>query len=631
VKTENKISLILGSHAHVPSGAPESEFEFVYETKIRPFVSNLYRYSNIQAVLHYSGVLLYWVERTHPESFMLIEDMITRKQAEILGGGFYEPVFPLISLQDRIGQIELMTTYLRKHFGKRPTGCWIPGMAWEQNLAVALCTSDMNYTFLSQDQFEISGLEGADLFKPCLTEDQGKLIVIFPVSKHVEKELSQKSFSQVFVELQNKFKEVCGDCKSEKIISVFPETVSSSPEEAPDTAWNRFFEEISLSDNIVNTALPFKILKTYKTFKKASFPNSCAQENNFSPRRFLIDNAEASGIYSKMIFTNLLINQLKGDKARKLNAREEMWKAQDSCFFSPGNGQYRNELRKSAYSSLLRAEMLSREKGKFVSSLIQYDFNFDGTKEFIFQDEKINCYVQHRGAGIFELDYLPKEWNYLDCGTSSEPARIETKARKLSDTDNSNKRTAFADMFFSESEKFDNLLNILPENGRFCFHEQYEEVNQDKKGKSCFRLPARADDVPFGKIEIEKCYLLKKDNLTVSYALINKGKEKNNFLFVPEIDFSFAGVGDEFVRFYTVDLSGKDISIDRLLDTNNLKILDVKNEVQIILISANQFTGCLFPVYRYDMYQATRILPAFCVSLEAGGTWTNEFTLKFSH
>jgi len=614
VKTVSKISLILGSHAHVPSGAPESEFEFVYETKIRPFVSNLYRYSNIQAVLHYSGVLLYWVERTHPESFMLIEDMLTRKQAEILGGGFYEPVFPLLSLQDRIGQIELMTTYLRKHFGKRPTGCWVPGMAWEQNLAVALCTSDMDYTFLSQEQFEQAGLEGSDLFKPCLSEDQGKLVAIFPVSRFVEKELSQKSFSQVFVDLENKFNEVCGGCKSEKIISVFPETVSSSPEEAPDTAWNRFFEEISLSDKIVSTALPYKILKTYKTFKKASFPNSSAQENNFSPRKFLIDNAEASGIYSKMIFTNLLINQLKGDKARKLSAREEMWKAQDSCFFSPGNGQYRNELRKSAYSSLLRAEMLSREKGKFASSLIQYDFDFDGTKEFIFQDEKINCYIQHRGAGIFELDYLPKEWNYLDCGT-----------------DNSYRRIAFADMFFPESEKFDNLINILPENGRFCLHEQYEEITQDRKGKSCFRLPACADDAPFGNIEIDKCFLLKKENLSVSYLLKNKGKEKINFLFASEIDFSFAGVGDEFVRFYTVDLTGKDISIDRLLDTNNLKILDVKNEVQIILISANQFKGCLFPVYRYDMYQATRILPVFSVSLDAGGEWTNEFTLKFSH
>jgi len=626
VKSDNKIILILGSHAHVPSGSSESDFEFIYENKIRPFVSNLYRYSNIQAVLHYSGVLLYWVERTHPESFMLIEDMITRKQVEIMGGGFYEPAFPVISLQDRIGQIELMTTYLRKHFGKRPVGCWVPGFAWEQNLAAALCASDMSYTFLSQEQFEMAGLKGSDLFKPCLTEDQGKLTAIFPVSIFLEEELSKKSFSQVFVDLKNKFQEVCGNCQAEKIISVFPESVYSSPEEAPDTAWNRFFEEISLSDGIVGTALPSKLLKSFGVYKKASFPNSSAFENDFSVRRFLIDNGEASGIYSKMIFINLLINQLKGDKARKQNAREELWKAQDSCFFLPGTGQYRNELRKSAYSSLLRAEMLSREKGKFVSSLIQYDFDFDGTKEYIFQDTKVNCYIQLKGAGIFELDYLPKEWNYLDCGTYSEPNKVKPPV-----SDNSNKRIAFADMLFPFDTKLDDNVNILPENGRFCLQEQYEEINQDRKGNSCFKLPSRTDDVPFACIEINKCYLLKKDIISVTYTLANKGNETVKFLFVPEIDFSFAGVGDECVRFYTVDSSAKDVPVYRLLDTDNLKILDVKNEVQILLASVKQFTGCLYPVYRYDMYQATRILPAFSVSLEANETWSNEFTLKFSH
>jgi hypothetical protein len=297
--------------------------------------------------------------------------MITRKQVELLGGGFYEPSFPLIPLQDRIGQIELMTTYIRKHFGRRPLGCWLPQMAWEQHLATAFSISDMNYTFLSQEQFAQAGIKGSGLFSPCISEDQGKILVIFPVCLSVEKELAEKSFSLVFVELKNKFEQACGQFGSEKIIIVFPEKVSASAEEAQDTAWNRFFEEISLSENIVETTLPSKFLRNHKIYKKESFPNSSAIEDNFSPRKFLIEHDESNGIYSKMIFTNVLINQLKGDKSRKLNAREELWQAQDSCFFSPGNGYLRGELRKSAYSSLLRAELLPREKGGFNSSLIQ--------------------------------------------------------------------------------------------------------------------------------------------------------------------------------------------------------------------------------------------------------------------
>jgi hypothetical protein len=614
VKESNKIYLVIGSHAHVPSGSAESEFEYVYENKMRPFVSNLYRYSNIQAVLHYSGVLLYWVERTHPEFFMLIEDMITRKQAELLGGGFYEPSFPLIPLQDRIGQIELMTTYIRKHFGKRPLGCWLPQMAWEQHLAAALSVSDMNYTFLSQEQFVQAGMKGANLFSPCISEDQGKLLTVFPVSLSVEKDLAEKSFSLVFVELKNNFEKVCGKCESEKIISVFPEKVCSSPEEAPDTAWNRFFEEISLSEKIVETTLPSKFLRSHKTYKKGSFPNSSAVENNYSPRNFLLEHDESSGIYSKMIFTNVLINQLKGDKSRKLNAREELWQAQDSSLFSPGNGYLRGELRKWAYSSLLRAEMMTREKGKFIPSLIEHDFDFDGVKEFIFQDAVINCYIQPKGAGIFELDYLPKEWNYLDCGSNDY-----------------GRRSAFADILLPFETKTDKPDYIINANSRLCFNEQYEPVAQDKKGKSCFMLPASGGSTPFGEIEINKYFLLKRDILTVSYNLKNTGKEPQRFKFTPVICFSFANVTDEFVRFYAVDNNGKDIHLDSKFDTGNLKILDVKNEVQILITSIKPFSGCLTPVFNNDLYQATIILPVFSISLKSGEAWANEFSLKFSH
>jgi len=614
VKEENKLTLILGYHAHVPSGSPECEFERVYEKKIRPFVSNLYRYSNIQAVLHYSGVLLYWVERTHPEFFMLIEDMVTRKQAEILSGGFYEPMFPLIPPQDRIGQIELLTTYLRKHFGKRPLGCWIPAMAWEQHLAASLCACDMNYTFLSQKQFAQAGMSGTELFSPCISEDQGKIIVIFPVSMSVEEELANKSFSQVFVELKNKIDEETGSSGG-RVVTVFPEDVSSAPEEAPDTVWNRFFEEISLSENILETVLPAKVLKNQIAFKKASFPNSSSLENDFSPRRFLIDHCEANGIYSKMIFANVLISQLKGDKERKQNAREELWKAQDSFLFTPGGGQIRHELRKAAYSSLLRAERLSREKGKFISSLIQYDFDFDGVKEFLFQDARINCYIQQQGAGVFELDYLPKDWNYLDCGCVGSGRRI-----------------AFADVLVSADTKVETLADIYPQDARLCYNEQYDALTQDRKGKSCFKLPAADSGLPFGAIEINKCYSLKKDILTVSYILKNTGKEKEECVFVTEINFSFAGEGEDNVRFHTVDKAGKDTPAEKLIaDCETLKILDVKNEVQILLGCDKPFSGCLVPTYNEGLYQAERILLLFSLSLESGESWSCEFNLKFSY
>jgi len=612
---EKKIFLILGSHAHVPSGASEKEFQYVYENKIRPFISTLYRYSNIQAVLHYSGVLLYWVERNHPEFFLLIEDMVARKQADILSGGFYEPMLPLIPLQDRIGQIELMTTYLRKHFGKRPLGCWIPGMIWEQHLAAALAASDMQYTFLSQDQFVQAGLSGKDLYFPCISEDQGKLITVFPVSTSAQEVLTQKSTSQVFVEMKNTINEKTA-FSADIIMTVFPEKPFSDPQEAQETAWNRFFEELSLSKDFVETILPSKVIRANKFLKKASFPNSSSLENNFSPRRFLIEHCEVNGIYSKMIFTSVLVNQLKGDKYRKQNAREELWKAQDSCIFTPGNGFLRHELRKAAYSSLLRAERLSREKGRFVSSLVQHDFDLDGVKEYLFQDARINCYIQLKGASVFELDYLPKDWNYLDCGSTNSAK---------------DRRTAFADAFIPASSQSD-FQNYFPAGSRLCFNEQYEEVSQDRKGKSCFKLPAAGVDTPYGGIVIEKSYLLKKDVISVNYELKNTGDKPEDFIFVTVINFSFAGNGEDFARFHIIDKNGKEIPAENILTgVDSLKILDVTNEVQLLLTSAKPFSAHLLPAIDDGLYQSNRVLPQFAVSLKSGESWENEFSLKFSH
>ncbi|MDR2597332.1 MAG: DUF1926 domain-containing protein [Treponema sp.] len=617
---DTKMYMILGSHAHVPSGADEKEYEFVYEKKMRPFITNLYRYSKIKAVLHYSGVLLYWVERTHPELFMLIEDMVTRKQAEILSGGFYEPMFPLIPLQDRIGQMELLTTYLRKHFGKRPAGCWISGMAWEQNLVSSLSASDMSYTFLSQDQFAQAGIQAEELFFPCISEDQGKLIIIFPVSLSMEKELTEKSFSQVFIEFSKKTEENYGYLP-DRVISVFPENVSSAEEESPDTAWNRFLEEISLSENLIETVLPLKIIKSRKTFKKLSFPNSTSLDNFFSPRRYIIDYCEANGIYSKMIFTSVLINQIKGDKSRKQNAREELWKAQDHSLFTSGKWQHRSELRKEAYSSLIRAEKLSREKGKFISSLIQYDFDFDGKTEYLFQDTIMNCYIQTKGAGIFELDYIPKDWNYLDCSSAVLQGNV-----------NDSRKISFADSILPAEIKMTGFEKDFPKNARLCFNEEYQALEQNKKGKSCFFLPSSDTNIEFASIEITKCYMLKKDILSVSYNLKNTGKESQAFNFVTEIDFSFAGIGDEYTRFYTIENNEKDIHVDKqMYNTDNLKILDVKNEVQIMLRSEKQFSGNLLHVCREGHYQTTGIIPFFSITLESAKTWTNEFTVKFSH
>jgi hypothetical protein len=629
-----KITLVLGSHAHVPYGADTGEFEKAYAELLKPFISSLYKYPKVQAALHYSGVLLHWVERSHPELLMLIEDMVGRKQVEMLGGGFYEPILPIIPLQDKIGQIELLTTYLRKHFGKRPQGCWLPCFTWEQGMVSPLAACGMGFTFLSERQFVLANsghavdiVDGSTV-APCICEDQGKLITVFPVLQSLEESLASKGIAAMLENFRRKHSE-----EAEPVVSIFPPRINTGEGESAESAWYRFFDDLSLCESFTETVMPGKIAKGLKNPRKLNIPDSSVCVEGMSPRRFIIVHPEAGGIYSKMIFTNVLINQLRGDKSRKLSAHEELWKAQSSVLFcrAGSQGLHNHVLRNAAYGALLAAERLTREKVKFTPSLVPFDFNLDGTPEWLFQDTRINCYVQSLGGSVFELDYLPTSWNYADtCGG----------------------RLAFADRLLPSSIKLDKLnvttTNVGTTNDettivgvsdvRNCRNEYYEPVNLDKVRRS-LRLLLSPAPVPFGNIEIEKKYTLKKDSVCVAYFFVNRGTAAESFQFSPEIDLALGGEGDTFTRFFACKTGQADVPLAQplLRDADGLKIHDIKNEVQITLSANQPFSAKISPVYVPDketganLFQALCVMPLVPFSLEPGGKGEIEFTLRFSH
>ncbi|MDR2047834.1 MAG: DUF1925 domain-containing protein, partial [Treponema sp.] len=354
-----KSSVILGYHDHLPAGTKDSEFEEIYSSRLKPFVTMLNSNPGVPVALHLSGPLLERLKQKKPEFFLLIGDLVTRKQIELLGGGFYEPLLPLLPLADKIGQIELLTTYIRRHFGKKPQGCYLPFGAWEQSLAGVLSSCGMTYTFLGEDQFRASGIEGEELYSPWITEDQGKLVTVFPV-------LGSIAGGTV-------------DSSGTGLVTIFPRFSGDNAE----AAIRRFFEKLAKNEEKPEMSLPGKFLKTAGPLKRAYFASSAdsgfmsqiddgRKLSCLQPRRFLMSYSEANNLYSKMYFTHTLINQLRGDKTRKKIAREELWKAQGSDAFcrTADKDIACSMVRKHAYRALLSAERITRENGNFVPSLL---------------------------------------------------------------------------------------------------------------------------------------------------------------------------------------------------------------------------------------------------------------------
>ena len=100
------LHLVLVVHAHQPAGNFEHVFEECYQHSYNAFLSLLEKHPGIHIGLHYSGPLLLWIEKNHPEYFERLRQLVASGQVEILGGGFYEPILISIPEADRLEQPE---------------------------------------------------------------------------------------------------------------------------------------------------------------------------------------------------------------------------------------------------------------------------------------------------------------------------------------------------------------------------------------------------------------------------------------------------------------------------------------------------------------------------------------------
>ena len=130
----NPVSLALILHAHQPIGNFDDVIEISYRTAYLPFLDCLERHPAIAVGLHYSGILLQWIERHHPAYLTRLRKLREAGRVEILGGGFYEPILISIPEADRREQLQRMRDYIHIRFGEAPRGVWLTERVWEPSL-----------------------------------------------------------------------------------------------------------------------------------------------------------------------------------------------------------------------------------------------------------------------------------------------------------------------------------------------------------------------------------------------------------------------------------------------------------------------------------------------------------------
>ncbi len=635
-----KTRIIFGTYNHIPEGAGESDFESAYQICWRPFLSVLYRFPEISAALHYSGTVLQWLENRHPEFLMLLDEMSLRKQIEILGGAFFAPLMPMIPGSDRLGQTEMLTTFLRKSFNKKPHGFWLQDYAWESSMPSVLRTCGYDYTFLTEGHFRQAGIPRGDLDEPFLTEDQGRSVAVFPVYDASESLPSlipmEKAIDWILKE--------SGEIPLISLMydgSLSPELWRLSELESPDVFFERSFAAMQRNALVYETTLPARYFKTVKHFRKAYFPpcsslslSLAASGEAASPlpplqapachantRRILVADEAAGKLYAKMQYVRILVGQLRGDKSRKKTAQEELWRGQcGAAYWCGQEGGIRNPgIRARAYSALLEAEKTTRPHGYRAEGLIRTDLDFDGEKELLFQGGDTNAYVHLRGGAIFELDSLSSRTNYVN--SSSRPGEDPAYC--------------CLDRIFTDPE--DNV-----DAGTFA-HSHYTLQDQAKPGHAAVlgRDGWWVKDNRRHSLAIHKTYIFTRTGFSVGYEIENREGEAVRFYFSSEFNLS-PGIHPD--RFKLFCLSGRhsrpfpgDVAF-RCESSTGLRMENSSLEESLELRSDIPFSLSYLPVHTefpqaihstsHTSFQGCKILPIWEMDMEAGTTQRFSLTVE---
>lgn len=180
------VSIHLCLHHHQPVGNPDEVLEEIYENCYRPLLETLSFGSETRFNLSYSGFLLRFLEKCHPEYLDRLRGLVDDGRVELLASGFYGPILADLSPEDRDGQLELSQRWFFERFGVEPKGVWLSEAVWDKALIGAFRSRQLEYTIVRDERFIQTGLSRADLHGYWITEELGRTLALFPSSEEVQ-------------------------------------------------------------------------------------------------------------------------------------------------------------------------------------------------------------------------------------------------------------------------------------------------------------------------------------------------------------------------------------------------------------------------------------------------------------
>jgi hypothetical protein len=416
-------------HNHQPAGNFDNVFEYAYEHAYKPLLNALLKHPRIKFGIHNSGTLLEWILKHHPEFFAMLKQAVTQQQAELLSSGYGEPILSLIPRKDAIEQIKYYNDFLYEHFEYSPKGLWLTERIWEPQLITTLLDAGIEYLLLDDTHFLYAGLQHDDLYSYFITEDDGRILKVFPISMKLRYLIPFHQINETIDFLKDESSrrdrglKTLGD-DGEKF-GVWPGTYDW----VHTKGWLESFLERLENEPWIETTL-LKDIAQEEPAGRIYIPTSSYEEmgewvlppdrgNEYEELKNLLDRKyyyllhggyfknflqrypEANHMHKRMLYVSH--RALKNKKAKLA-----LWRGQCSCAYWHGifGGLYLPHLRDAVYHNLIEADNLHPEQ-----TMEKTDFNTDGKDEIVFSNKVLFAVIDPETGSFMELDDRARKTN----------------------------------------------------------------------------------------------------------------------------------------------------------------------------------------------------------------------------
>lgn len=442
-------------HQHQPIGNFPWVFAQVYDVCYAPLLDAFERHPQVRVTMHYSGPLLDWLVAEHPDYIQRLAALAQRGQIEIMTGGYYEPILPILPEYDAHHQITKMNGAIQEHFGVGHGGLWLAERVWEPNLPSILKRASVPYTVLDDTHFLMAGLTPDELYGYYMTEDQGQPVAVFPNPQVMRAIIPWRSVDEV----TQQFRELHAAANGQQRIVVLAddgekfgswpgtyeplwtggyveafltmleqnsdwlETVQLGEYQRREAPLGRVYLPTASYAEMMEWALPTERSAQLENLRHALEHRNETQTLSFlrggSWRNFAAKYPEANTFHKKMLRVHGKVRAaapLLGPGAQA--AWDQLWQGQCNCGYWHGvfGGLYLADIRSAIFQHLIRAEALvdaALPSGELAVEMT--DFDCDGRDEILIEGAAMDVYLApHDGGSIFEWDYKAVPFNVVD-------------------------------------------------------------------------------------------------------------------------------------------------------------------------------------------------------------------------